>query len=224
MLRNCAEWTDVDTLNTVISHPRYAPHPKYHAPENKKQIDPSLSSHISIEASHSDSKQSWVRAAQSALLTHASITSDIIVRESVSMSINVCSVHESRVVLESELLASRVGYSKSQRSTHVCHSILVVSCRRNSVRLLARQQQSASVESSGQTWNDSVRLAVGACGERPGRAAEDVTGGWPLECDGVVRIRESVVFDLASYIAVGGLRVDRERLGRVAGPHWSERQ
>lgn len=140
------------------------------------------------------------------------------------MSINVCSVHESRVVLESELLASIVGYSKSQRSTHVCHSILVVLCRRNSIRLLARQQQSASVESSGQTWNDSVRLAVGARGERPGRAAEDVTGGWPLECDGVVRIRESVVFDLASYIAVGGLRVDRERLGRVAGPHWSERQ
>ena len=77
------------------------------------KIDPSLSSHIGIETSDSDSKQSRVRAAQSALLTHASITSYIIVGESVSMSINVCSVHESRVVLESELLASRAGYSKS---------------------------------------------------------------------------------------------------------------
>jgi len=140
------------------------------------------------------------------------------------MSVDICGVHQSRVMLESELLVSRTGYSKSQRSTHVCHGILVVLRRRNSVGLLTRQQKSASVESSGQTGDDSVRLTVGARGERSSRTTEDVAGGWSLEGDGVVRVRECVVLDLPGYIAVGGLRVYRERLGSVPGPHWKERQ
>lgn len=65
----------------------------------KTNINTSLSSQISVEASHSDSKKSWVRAAQSALLAHASISSHIIVRESITMSVDVCGVHQSRVML-----------------------------------------------------------------------------------------------------------------------------
>lgn len=190
----------------------------------KTNINTSLSSQISVEASHSDSKQSWIWAAQSALLAHASISSHIIVRESVSMSVDVCGVHQSGVMLKKNSLVSSVAHNKSQRSTYVCHSILVVLSGCDSVRLLTRQQQSASVESSGQTWDDSVGLAVGARGERSGRAAEDVAGCWPLELDGVVRVRECVVGDLAVYVAVGGLRVDRERLGGVSGPHWNRCQ
>lgn len=87
--------------------------------------------------------------------------------------------------------------------------------------MLTSHQQGATVESSGQTRDDSVRLAVGACGERTGRAAEDVAGCGLLESDGVVCVREGVVVHLAGYVAVGGLRVDSEGLGGVARPYWA---
>ena len=190
----------------------------------KTKNNPSLSSHISVEASHGNSKQSWVRAAQSTLLAHASVASHVVVRESVSKPVDVRRVDQSRVMLYHSSSVSSIAHSKFQRSTHICHRILVVLRRSNSVRLLTRQQQSASVESSGQTRDDSVGLAVGTRGERTGRAAEDVAGCWPLEGDGVVCVRQGVIDHLAGYAAVGGLRVDRERLGRVAGPHWSDRQ
>lgn len=68
--------------------------------------------------------------------------------------------------------------------------------------MLTRQQQSAPVECSGQTWDDSVRLAVGARGERSGRAAEDVAGCRLLEGDGTVLVGQSVVLYFPFYIAV----------------------
>jgi hypothetical protein len=104
------------------------------------KTNPSLSSHISVETSHGNGKQSRVRAAQSTLLAHASVASHIIVRESVSEPVDVSRVHQSRVVLENNSLVSRIIHDKSQGSTHVCHGILVVLCRSNSVRLLTRQQ------------------------------------------------------------------------------------
>jgi hypothetical protein len=66
----------------------------------RTKINPSLSSHISVEASHSDSEQSRVRAAQSALLTNASVTSHIIIRESVSKPVDVRRMDQSRVMLD----------------------------------------------------------------------------------------------------------------------------
>jgi hypothetical protein len=50
---------------------------------------PALSSHISVESSHSHSKQRRICAAQRALLTNASIWSYIVVGKSIAMSIDV---------------------------------------------------------------------------------------------------------------------------------------
>jgi hypothetical protein len=106
------------------------------------------------------------------------------------------------------------------RSTHIRHRILIVLLRRDSIWVLTSHQQSATVESSGETWDDSVCLAIGARGERSSRAAENVAGRGFLEIDGVVDVREGIVGHLTSDIAVRGLRVDREGLGGVAGPDW----
>ena len=65
----------------------------------KTKVNLPLSSHISVEASHSNSEHSWVRAAQSALLANAAIASHIIVRESIPMPVDIGCVHQSRVVL-----------------------------------------------------------------------------------------------------------------------------
>jgi len=79
------------------------------------KINPPFSSHISVEASHGDSKQCRVRAAQSALLTNTSIASHIIVRESITMPVDIGRVHQSRVMLERTrqylvpLTTSRIG-------------------------------------------------------------------------------------------------------------------
>lgn len=84
--------------------------------------------------------------------------------------------------------------------------------------MLTSHQQSAAVESSSQTRDDSVRLLVGTCGEGPCGAAEDVTGGRLGESDLAVVVGEHVVANLACYVAVGSLRVDCEGFGGVAGP------
>jgi hypothetical protein len=108
----------------------------------------------------------------------------------------------------------------AKRSTHIRHWILIILLRRNSIRVLTSHQQSATVESSGESWDDSVRFAVGAGGEWACRAAEDVAGCGLLESDCVIGVREGVVGHLAGDVAVGGLRVDREGLGGVARPDW----
>lgn len=107
-----------------------------------------------------------------------------------------------------------------RQPTHICHSILIILSRCDFVRVLASHQQSATVESSGQARDDSVRLAIGARGERAGRAAEDVTGCGLLEGNGIACVRQDIVANLAGDVAVGGLRVDCEGLGGVAGPDW----
>ena len=126
-----------DTKYRMTSHTRYAPYPETSSAQ-KENTCLSLSSYISIEASHSDSKQSRVRATQSAFLANASIWSNIIVRESVSIAVDICSVDQSRVVLKYSSSVSEIAPDKSQRYTHVCHGVLVVFCGRNSVRLLTR--------------------------------------------------------------------------------------
>jgi hypothetical protein len=179
---------------------------------------PSNSSQISIKSSHRDSKQSRIRAAHRTLLPNPTIGSNIIVWESVAMSVNVRRVNQSRVVLiyirQNYFIISR----QPQRSTYIRHSILVVLSRSDFVRVLASHQQSAAVESSSQARDNRVLLRVTASGERPGRAAEDVTccGFW--EGDGAVCVGEDIVANLADYVTVRGLRVDCERLGGVAGP------
>ena len=152
------------------------------------EINLSTSSQVSVEASHRDSKQGWVGAAQCTLLANASIWSHIIIRESVSMSVDIRRVHQSRVMLDHTSSILSIRHSKSSRSTYICHRILVVLPRRNFVRLLTSHQQCATVESSGETRDDSIRLAVGACRERSGRAAEDVAGCRLLEGDGVTLV------------------------------------
>jgi hypothetical protein len=148
----------------------------------------SPSRQISIEASHGDSKQSWVRAAECALLANASIWGHIIVREGVPMSVDICRMHQSRVMLGRSSSVFTLRRSKPSRSTYIRHRILVILAWCDFVRVLTSHQQCATVESSGETWDDSVRLAVGACCEGSGRAAEDVTGCWLLEGNGVVRV------------------------------------
>jgi hypothetical protein len=134
------------------------------------------------------------------------------------MSVDIRSVHQPGIVL------SRSQYSivriTVRKFTHVRHRILIILPWSNSIWVLTSHQQSTTVESCGETWDDSVRLAVGSCGERSGRAAEDVAGRGFLERDGVVGVREGVVGYLAGDVAVGGLRVDCEGLGGVAGPDW----
>lgn len=86
--------------------------------------------------------------------------------------------------------------------------------------MLTRHQQSAAVESRGQTRDDSVRLLIGAGGEGPRRAAEDISGRGFGEGDGAVGVGQGVVVHLAVDVAEGCLRVDCEGLGSVAGPYW----
>ena len=105
-------------------------------------------------------------------------------------------------------------------ATHIRNRILIILSRRHFVRLFASNQQSTPVECSRQTRDDSIRLRVGARGERTRRAPEDVTSGWLGEGDSIIGVGEVVVLHLPSDVAEGGLCVDCERLGGVAGPDW----
>lgn len=109
--------------------------------------------------------------------------------------------------------------SLAQNKTYIRHIVFIVLLRPDLVGMLTSQQQGAAVKRGGQTWDDSVSLVVGACGERACRAAEDVSGCWPGE-GGAFVVGEDVVVHFAGDVAEGGLRVDRQRLGCVAGPDW----
>lgn len=109
------------------------------------------------------------------------------------------------------------GMLLAQDKTYIRHIILIILIRSDLVGMLTSQQQGAAVERGGQTGDDSVSLVVGARGERACRAAEDISGCWPGEAR-ILVVGEDVVSHFAGDVAEGGLRVDRERLGCVAGP------
>lgn len=136
------------------------------------------------------------------------------------MSIHISCVDQSCIMLDHEMHQYRIPFTTSLAiaGTHIRHRILIILPRRNLIRLFASNQQSAPVERCCQARDDSVRLGVRACGERTRRAAEDVAGGRFLESDAVVGVGEGVVLYLAGDVAEGGLRVDCEGLGGVAGP------
>ena len=110
--------------------------------------------------------------------------------------------------------------------THIRRRILVILPQRNSVRVLSSNQQRAAVESSRQARDHSIHLGVGARGKGAGRAAENVARGGFGEGDdagagaGEVGVGEEAVFDAAGDVAEGGLGVDYEVFGCVAGPDF----
>jgi hypothetical protein len=119
---------------------------------------------------------------------------------------------------------SFIKITSTSFTTHIRHRILIILPRVDPIRILITNQQRAAVESSRQARDHSIHLGVGARGKGAGRAAENVARGGLGEGDdagagaGEVGVGEEAVFDAAGDVAEGGLGVDYEVFGCVAGP------